>query len=144
MRWVSLRWVTCGLIVLGLTGVARAQDVKPGDEETKLKEMKQELKDAQDRRAELAMENQKLLAHVAELDKANKAQAAQLEDLKRQAAGFADQTVFLGSHYAAWKQFIAANPDVRMQWELFLKVTGSGEAPQSLLFLDVNWPLSEE
>jgi septal ring factor EnvC (AmiA/AmiB activator) len=142
----KMRWVTYGLVlcVLCFGGMARAQEVKPEDQTKKLEELEKVLKDAQDRRADLARENQKLTAQIAELKKETDAQAAQIKDLQHQAADFADRTLFLGSHYEAWKQFIAANPEIRTQWELFIKLAGMGAGPRSLLFLDPNWPLSEE
>jgi FtsZ-binding cell division protein ZapB len=142
----KMRWVTYGLVlcVLCFGGMARAQEVKPEDQTKKIEELKKDLQDAQNRREELAKENEKLTTRVAELKKENDAQAAQIQDLQRQAADFADRTLFLGSHYAGWKQFIAANPAIRMQWELFIKMAGMGAGPQSLLFLDPSWPLSEQ
>ena len=127
--------------MLSLTGVVRAQAVKP-DTAALLKETAQKLQDAQDRKAELAKENAKLTAQIAELTKANKAQAAQIEDLKTQVAAFADKTLFLTTHYTTWKQFIAANPTVKVQWEMFEQAT-SAFASQSPFFMDPNWPLSE-
>ncbi|MGD0766803.1 MAG: hypothetical protein ABSB42_01120 [Tepidisphaeraceae bacterium] len=126
-----MRWVTGCLAVLMFAGTIRAQDVK-GDE---LKNMRAELKAAQDRKAELS-------TRVAELEKQNQAQAAQLEELKRQAAGVADRTLFLSVHYAAWTQFIAANPAIKMRWELFEQTVASADAPQPVIFMDPNWPLS--
>jgi hypothetical protein len=119
------------LAVLMIAGTAGAQDVKPDE----LKIMRAELKAAQDRKAELS-------SRVAELEKQNQQQAALLEEMKRQAAGVADRTLFLSAHYAAWTQFIAANPAIRMRWELFEQTVASAGAPESAIFLDPNWPLS--
>ena len=127
--------------MLSFTGVVRAQEVK-SDPASLLKETEQKLKDAQDRKAELAKENTKLTAQIAELQKTNKTQSAQIEDLKTQIAGFADKTLFLTTHYNTWKQFIAANPAIKAQWELFENVT-SAFTTQSPFFMDANWPLSE-
>jgi hypothetical protein len=114
-----------------VAGTIRAQDVKGDD----LKNMRAELKAAQDRKAELS-------TRVAELEKQNQAQAAQLEEMKRQAASVADRTLFLGAHYAAWTQFIAANPAIKMRWELFEQAAASASVAQSAIFMDPNWPLS--
>jgi septal ring factor EnvC (AmiA/AmiB activator) len=108
-----------------------AQDVKPDE----LKNMRAELKAAQDRKAELS-------TRVAELEKQNQAQAAQLEEMKRQAAGVADRTLFLSAHYAAWTQFIAANPAIKMRWELFEQTVAWANVPPPAIFMDPNWPLS--
>ena len=79
-----MRWVMVGVAVLTLAGTIRAQDVKPDE----LKNMRAELKAGRTARRSSS-------ARVAELEKQNQAQAAQLEDLKRQAADFADRTLFL-------------------------------------------------
>jgi chromosome segregation ATPase len=110
-----------------------------------LNETRAELKTAQDRKAELAMQNEKLSGRVAELEKTNQAQAAQLEELKRKAAGFADRTLFLSTQYAAWQQFLNANPAVKRQWVIFedtLAAVNIPEAGGSALFMDPDWPLS--
>jgi hypothetical protein len=135
-----MRWVIGSLIVLSFTGIVHAQDVKP-DLDKLLKETQKQLKEAQDRKAELASANEKLSAHIAELEKTNKEQASQIDDLKRQVAGFADRTLFLTSHYNTWKQFIGANPNIKAQWEVFERVT-SVVIPQSAIFMDPEWPLS--
>ena len=128
-----------------LGGVVRGQDVKPDDLKKRLNETRAELQTAQDRKAELAMENEKLSGRVRELEKTNQAQAAQLDDLKRKAAAFADRTLFLSTQYAAWTQFIALNPSVRMQWAIFedtmaaVDVAKTSAAP---IFMDPDWPLS--
>ena len=126
-----MRWVAGCLAVLMFAGTIRAQQVKPDE----LTNMRAELKAAQDRRAELS-------ARVAELEKQNQTQAAQLEELKRQAAGAADQMLFLSAHYAAWTQFIASNPAIKARWELFEQAVASANSPQWSIFIDPNWPLS--
>ena len=50
-------------------------------------------------------------AGIHDLEKSNQAQAAQIDDLKRKAAAFADRTLFSAAEYAAWTQFINMNPD---------------------------------
>jgi DNA repair exonuclease SbcCD ATPase subunit len=126
------------VLVLMLAGIVHAQDVKPDD----VKKLRQDLKEAQDRKAELATENLKLSARVAELEKTNQTQAAQLDDLKRKAASYADRTLFLSTQYAAWTQFINLNPAVKMQWAIFEETIASVSASQSPLFMDDDWPLS--
>jgi uncharacterized phage infection (PIP) family protein YhgE len=135
-----MRWVIGSLMVLSMAGIVHAQDVKP-DLDKLLKETQKQLKEAQDRKAELASANEKLSSHITELEKASKEQAAQIDDLKRQVAAFADRTLFLTTHYNTWKQFIGANPTIKAQWEVFEKIT-SVVAPQSAIFMDTEWPLS--
>ena len=125
------------MAVLALAGIVRGQDVKPDDLKKLLDQTRLELKTAQDRKAELS-------ARVNDLEKMNQAQAAQLDDLKRRAAAFADKTLFLSTQYAAWTQFINLNPTVRMQWAIFEDTIAAGNAGQSPLFMDPNWPLSQK
>jgi hypothetical protein len=139
-----MRRIFVGVTVLMLAGIVRGQDVKPDDLKKLLVETRAELKTAQDRKAELAMENEKLSSQVSDLAKANKAQAAQLDDLKRKAAAFADRTLFLSNQYAAWTQFINLNPTVKMQWSIFEDTIAAGASGQSPLFMDTNWPLSSK
>lgn len=142
------RIMSCVVVLVLLPavgGVVRGQDVKPDDLKKLLNETRAELKTAQDRKADLANENAKLSSRVRELEKTNQAQGAQLDDLKRKAAAFADRTLFLSMQYAAWTQFIALNPSVRMQWAIFedtmaaVDVAKTSAAP---IFMDPDWPLS--
>jgi hypothetical protein len=124
------------LAVLLAAGAAYGQNATPQDLQKANTELKAELAKAQERKTELS-------ARVAELEKQNAAQAAQIETLQKQAEGFADRTLFLGAHFATWQQFIAANPAIRYQWELFEAMTGLGSSPQeNPVLVDTNWPLS--
>jgi hypothetical protein len=133
----NMRRIIICLTVLTLTGIVRGQDVKPDELKKLLDQTRAELKTAQDRKAELS-------ARVNELEKTNQSQAAQLDDLKRKAAAFADRTLFLGAQYAAWTQFINLNPTVKMQWGIFEDTVAAGAAGESPLFMDTNWPLSQK
>src|SRR4051812_18256967 len=73
-----------------------------------------QLKSAQDRKNELAAENEKLNARVGDLEK-------QLEEAKRTAATFAEQTFRLRSHYAAWHAFLRRYPVLLEKWKLFIE-----------------------
>jgi chromosome segregation ATPase len=130
------------LAVLMVAATAMAQDVKPDELKKMLNDTKAQLKAAQDRKAELAAENDKLAAHVTELEKQLQAQNAQLDDLKRQSAGFAQRTFFLRSQYSAWKQFLTASPAIRTQWEFFMRSVEAIGAEQPAIFMDPQWPLS--
>ena len=91
-----------------------------GQEPPKLEELQkmysdaiEQLKAAQDRKNELASENEKLIARVAELER-------QLADRDRQIAAFAEKTWYWRSHYAAWETFIERYPKLAEQWRAFL------------------------
>jgi septal ring factor EnvC (AmiA/AmiB activator) len=122
--------------------IARGQDVKPEDLQRMYKDTLVQLKAAQDRKAELGTQNEKLTARVAELEKQAQASGAQIDELKRQVADFSDRTFFLRSSYAAWQQFLANKPDVRMQWQFFLQSSAPTEPMQGPVFMDPEWPLS--
>jgi septal ring factor EnvC (AmiA/AmiB activator) len=126
------------LTVFLVAGAAYGQNATPQDLQKVNAELKAELAQAQDRKAELS-------TRVAELEKQNNAQAAQIETLQKQAEGFADRTLFLGAHFAAWQQFIAANPAIQYQWEVFEAMTGLGNNPrENPVLVDTNWPLSSK
>jgi len=96
--------------------VSLAQDTaaNPDELNRKYQDALNQLKAAQDRKNELANENEKLKARIAELEK-------QAEDSKRTAATYADQTYFLRSHYAAWQGFIKRYPQLAERWKAFLE-----------------------
>jgi septal ring factor EnvC (AmiA/AmiB activator) len=79
-----------------------------------------QLKAAQDRKNELAAENEKLHAQLAELQKQATILSAQLESHQRDAATQASKTFFLRSYFASWQRFIDRYPDLKVRWEAFL------------------------
>ena len=94
-----------------------------------------QLKGSQDRKAELAGENEKLQARVAELEK-------QLGEARNELAAQAERTFFLRAHYAAWQTFLSRYPSLLQQWKVFMEadvLTGPHEIPQ---WMDPDWPLS--
>jgi len=130
------------LVVLTAVTAAPADNVKSDDLERMFHDTLLQLKEAQNRKAELATENEKLAARVADLEKQVQAQSLQLDEMKRQASSMADRTLFLRSHYAAWEAFIAANPALKMQWELFMRTVAWVSSPQPAIFIDPQWPIS--
>src|SRR3954453_16974860 len=62
-----------------------------------------QLREAQNRKNQLAAENEKLAAEVASLKKQLDTTHGELERLKRADTEVADKTFFLRSHYAAWQ-----------------------------------------
>jgi septal ring factor EnvC (AmiA/AmiB activator) len=138
-----MRWKIICLVVLTAATAAPADNVKPDDVDRMFHDTLLQLKEAQNRKAELATENEKLSARVAELEKQVQTESAELNDVKRQVASLADRTLFLRSHYAAWEQFITANPVLKDQWEMFMRTVAWMSAPQSQgIFMDPQWPIS--
>ncbi|MCS7034263.1 MAG: hypothetical protein NZ561_09745 [Phycisphaerae bacterium] len=101
--------------ILLICSVAAAQE--PGNPEELRKlyhDALAQLKAAQDRKNELAAENERLSARVSELEQ-------QLARCSAESMDFAERTWFLRSHYAAWQQFIQRYPRLKLQWEAFLR-----------------------
>jgi len=138
-----MRCAWCFAVVLLVAAVAGGQEVKAEDLKKLYNDTLVQLKAAQDRRAELAAENQKLTARIAELEKQLQAADAQNDQLRRHAADAAEHSFFLRSYYAAWTQFISTNPDVKRQWDLFLNRSMPPCLPQPAAFFDPQWPLSD-
>lgn len=105
------RWISALLL---FTSTVVAQDAGNVEE---LRRMHQEavtqLKAAQDRKNELAVENEKLTARIAELE-------TELAQKNIQIAGFAERTWFLRMHYATWNRFIERYPELKARWQAFL------------------------
>lgn len=141
-----MRAVCCLMAILTMTGVARGQDAsaKPDDLKKLYKDTLVLLQAAQERKTELATQNEKLAARVAELEKKVQDQTAELNDLKRQAAAFSDRTFFLRSYYTAWERFVELHPAVKTQWSFFLANLAPLSVPGSTPFLDSDWPLSAD
>jgi hypothetical protein len=93
---------------------AQDQSNNPEELNRKYQDALAQLKSAQDRKNELAAENEKLKASVADLEK-------QLNEANRQAATFAEQTFRLRSHYAAWHAFLRRYPVLLEKWKLFIE-----------------------
>src|SRR5262245_48165835 len=69
---------------------------------------------AQDRKNELASENETLKKRVEQLEK-------QLADVNRQAATWSEQTFRLRVHYAAWQAFLQRYPLLLEKWKIFVE-----------------------
>jgi hypothetical protein len=94
---------------------AMAQDSNNPEELKKsLTDALNQLKAAQDRKNELATENEKLKARITEQQK-------EIDESRRLAAECAQTTWFLRSHFAAWASFIQRYPKLKAQWDLFLE-----------------------
>jgi hypothetical protein len=128
------------LVVLGQPVLAQ-DNAQPEDYQKLYNQTLAQLKDAQNRKSELATANAQLTVQVADLQKQQQADAAQLADYKIQIASYAERTFFLRSHYNAWTQFIAANPLVQLQWDLFIEKQAPVGPTVQWPMLDPDWPL---
>jgi hypothetical protein len=100
---------------------ARAEDeVKPEQLKKMYDDALAQLKAAQDRKAELAKENDALTAKVTELQKQLAASQEQIASLKREATESADKTYYLRAYHAAWQRFISNYPELTLKWKAYL------------------------
>lgn len=93
-----------------------------------------QLKAAQDRKNELATENQKLRQQIADAEKKSTQQAEQINNLENRA-------YYLREHYAAWQQFIDQNAAVRVMWNAYFANAESNNRIRDVLG-DGQWPFS--
>jgi septal ring factor EnvC (AmiA/AmiB activator) len=107
-------WIIA-LVVAVLVSSARAQDeVKPDQLKKMYDNAVVQLKDAQDRKNELAMENEKLKTKLADLEK-------QLDAAHADQATFAERTYQLRAAHAAWEVFVSRYPKLLGQWQAYLQ-----------------------
>lgn len=97
------------LVCLGLTAApAVAQPSDPAQLKSMYDDAMKQLQAAQDRRNELAAENERLRNQVAQLEKDL---IQQREDIRR--------SYILWSHYQAWAQFIESQPSLLQRFRDF-------------------------
>jgi predicted nuclease with TOPRIM domain len=112
MRRRVVTWMMT--LVLAMAGMTWAQDQSnPEELNRKYQEALTQLKAAQDRKNELATENEQLTARIHTLEK-------QLEDAKRESATIAEQTYQLRAQYSAWEVFLRRYPRLLSQWKQFI------------------------
>jgi predicted nuclease with TOPRIM domain len=102
-------------LILTLTSFSLAQDQGNLEElNRKYQDALAQLKAAQNRKNELATENDKLTARLTDMQK-------QLDDAHRQSAAMAEQTFQLRSEHAAWQAFVQRYPKLAEEWRLFIE-----------------------
>jgi septal ring factor EnvC (AmiA/AmiB activator) len=104
-----------------------------------------QLKAAQDRKSELAKENEKLTAEVDRLKKELDSTRAEATELRRQVAENAEKSFYLRSYHAAWQSFLREHADLEARWKVFFESDLLDPVRQETTnLLDPNWPLSVE
>ena len=101
-------------------GALADEEVKPEQLKKMYDDALAQLKAAQDRKAELAKENDSLTAKVQELQKQLAIAQDQVQSLKTEVADNADRTYFLRAYHAAWQQFLARSPELMARWKSYL------------------------
>ena len=136
----TLAWAVTAIALAA--GVCYAQDANPEQLKKLYDDALAQLKAAQDRKNELATQNEQLTAKVAELQKQLDAARGEMLELKRQDAENAEKSFYLRSHHAAWQAFVDRYPELKARWKLFLErdVLASDNPLPSLM--DPDWPVT--
>jgi DNA repair exonuclease SbcCD ATPase subunit len=124
------------LLALGLlSSWAPAAQDQPNPEQLKklYEDALVQLRSAQDRKNELAGQNEQLLAKIAELEQ-------QLAQLKKEQSGYAERTLFLRAHHVAWQKFLHDRPLLQIEWDDFLAYEPAA-VPGFSLSLFRGWPM---
>ena len=100
-----------------------------------------QLKAVQDRKAELAKENESLAAKVEELKKQVSTTQTQVDDLKREMADNDERTFYLRSYHAAWQSFIRRYPEVMARWKIYLGDSLLSVPQEVPDVINPEWPL---
>jgi predicted nuclease with TOPRIM domain len=140
----ALAWAVMAVALsAGLTTLSLAQDTSNPEQLKKLYgDSLAQLKAAQDRKNELATQNEQLTAKVAELQKQLDQARGEMLELKRQDAENAEKSFYLRSHHAAWQTFIERYPELKVRWKEFLSrdvLAAGNELPK---LVDPEWPLT--
>lgn len=154
-----------GGVAIMLVAVATAwgQDVGLAELRRMYDDVVAQLKLAQERKLELAAENERLLAERDRLREDRDALAAERERLvaenrslqrrlelaearvaaaESEAAALAERTWQVRSMWAAWGSFLGAHPDVRREWHRFVQwATVDGDT--LTWWYDRGWPLED-
>jgi predicted nuclease with TOPRIM domain len=128
----ALVWAVAVFLALS-AGLALAQDAANPEQLKKLyDDALAQLKAAQDRKNELATQNEQLNTKVQELQKQLDHVRGEVLELKRHDAESAEKSFFLRSHYAAWQSFVENYPELKARWKRFLEtdlLSGTIELP---------------
>lgn len=127
--------------MLAFSGFVYAADTPTPDQLKKMyDEALVQLKSAQDRKNELAKENEDLKAKTEELAKDLAASQSQVQDLKRDVAENAQKDFYLRAYHAAWENFMARYPEVMARWKAFIESDVAAASPRMPPLIDPHWP----
>src|SRR3954454_22328305 len=134
-------WVLMALL-LSATAAFAEDAPKPEQLKKMYDDALAQLKAAQDRKTELAQENEQLKAQVAELTKERDRLKGEMVELKRNDADLAERTFFLRSQYAAWQSFLSGHPEFKARWEMFLDTSLVNPRASLPEIIDPQWPMA--
>jgi septal ring factor EnvC (AmiA/AmiB activator) len=112
--------VMAAVLLIAATTTLADEPLKPEQLKKAYDDALVQLKATQDRKAELAKENEALGAKVEELKKQLAVSQGQIESMKREIADNDDRTFMLRSYHAAWQRFIRLYPEIMTRWNLYL------------------------
>ena len=136
--WRSVIFVLLAMLIP--IRFAKADDEpKPEQLRQLLENTLSQLKSAQERKTQLAEENEQLKAKVVDLEKQLKDKSS---EIKRQADAIAERSFFLRSHYAAWQEFIRRYPKMQNRWRAFLELDLMTPEDDLRHYVDPDWPWS--
>jgi regulator of replication initiation timing len=124
-------------VVLLCPVAAIAQNVTLEQLQKSLDDANSQLKSAQDRKNELAQENQKLQKQLNDL-------RAEKDQLRQQLQTIENRAYYMREHYAAWQLFVEANPALRSMWVAYF--TNPDRVPNRAADLlgSGQWPFTVE
>jgi septal ring factor EnvC (AmiA/AmiB activator) len=140
----TMRGLVCvmGMLLLFSSAISLADEpINPEQLKKAYDDALVQLKAAQDRKAELAKENEALAAKVEELKKAVVTTQTQVDDLKREMADNDERTFYLRSYQAAWQSFIRRYPEVMARWKLYLGDSLLSVPQEIPDVINPDWPL---
>lgn len=91
----------------------------------------QQLRVSQNRKNDLAQQNERLNAEIAKLKQQLAERDAEVASLQKQAAFWAQTAYELRVHLAAWNEFVTRWPGLNARWRGFLQ-TGIAEPPPGI------------
>ncbi len=139
MNWSRRRAWFCVAVLAGLCAAFRQEAPNAAELKKMYDDAIAQLRTAQDRKNALATENEKLQKQLAELQRRCAPLEARNAELERSAADYAERTYEMRSTHAAWREFIARNPDAAARWNAYLRVGSNESVSADLLMPD--WPL---
>lgn len=142
-----MRAGTCIALTLAAFSAAWGAAPASAQENTSPEQMKkmyddalQQLKASQERKNQLAAENEKLKQQIEAMNKDLAGAHGELHALRASDAAHAERTFFLRSHYMAWQAFAKANPETAMRWRVFLESTYLLTPEGGPVLIDRTWP----
>jgi hypothetical protein len=156
-RVAGRRGVWAAVLLLAVSVAWAQEGPGAGDLKKMYDDAVAQLKASQERKNELAAENEQLQKKLADIEKTLLTLKARNDDLERESAGVAERTFSLRSTDAAWRDFVRLHPAIKAQWDRHLlrgaaEAGGPGAGGQAAAggggwgwgcgWLDPNWPLS--